>query len=77
LFGNRLANSYSQTCEQGNSKHGLNRQGLYLGVILLGFISKWLSKNGLYLQGYFYSEVAFNTGLTVNGHMTLSQLNHG
>ena len=39
--------------------------GLYLEVTLFYFIKEGLLKSGLYLQGGLYSEVAFNTGLTV------------
>ena len=39
--------------------------GLYLEVTLFYFIKEGLLKCGLYLQGGLYSEVAFNTGLTV------------
>ena len=39
--------------------------GLYLEVKLFYLIKKGLQKCGLYLPGDLYSEVAFNTDLTV------------
>ena len=39
--------------------------GLYLEVTLFCFIKEVILKCGLYLQGGLYSEVAFNTVLTV------------
>ena len=44
----------------------LQTNGLYLEVILFYFIKEGYMKLGLYLQVCLYSEMAFNTGLTVH-----------
>ena len=66
----KVSTMYSQTCEQrppkGNTEYVLYRQVVFiLEVALFNLINEKLSKYGLYLQGGRYSEVVFNTSLTI------------
>ena len=64
------SNLWIKVTQGKDSKWSLLTSGLYLEVTSFYFIKVGLLKCGLYLHSGLYSEVAFNTGLTVLSLLT-------
>ena len=66
IHSNYVLNSQTsgQKPPKGEAEHGLYRQVVFIWRFVY-LINKGLLKCGLYLQGGLYSEVVFNTGLTI------------